>query len=274
MHFLDEGQGAPVLMLHGNPTWSFHYRTLVKALSGTVRCIVPDHLGMGLSEKPPEDAYGYRLLQRVEDVEALLKHLNIGQGLTVIAHDWGGMIGLSLMERNPTLVSRLVLMNTAGFGLPPGRALPWQIFLARTMPSKFLVRRLNLFVEGAILGCSKRPGGLSLEARAGYRLPYNSPSSRIGVHKFVLDIPLLPGDPSFPLLDAVAQKLPELTRIPSLLLWGEQDFVFDRHFLAEWRRRVPELAIKTFPKAGHFLLEDEPNAVLHEISSFLSLNPL
>ena len=97
MHYLDEGprDAPPVLMLHGNPTWSFYYRNLVRALYGEFRCIVPDHIGCGLSDKPGDDAYDYRLKSRIEDIDTLINHLDLQQALTLVVHDWGGMIGFA-----------------------------------------------------------------------------------------------------------------------------------------------------------------------------------
>src|SRR5205807_2080911 len=91
--YLDEAAGDPVVMLHGNPTWSFYYHNVVLALKDRFRCIVPDHIGCGLSDKPPVDRYDYSLKSRIDDVEALLEHLGIRENITLILHDWGGMIG-------------------------------------------------------------------------------------------------------------------------------------------------------------------------------------
>jgi len=118
MHYLDEGEGPPVVMVHGNPTWSFYYRQLVLALRDGHRCIVPDHVGMGLSDKPGDDRYAYTLAQRVDDLEALLEHLGVDRDVTLVVHDWGGMIGMAWAARHPERVARLVILNTAAFPLP------------------------------------------------------------------------------------------------------------------------------------------------------------
>src|SRR5262249_19576797 len=114
-HYLDEGAGEPVLMLHGNPTWSFHYRRLALALRDRYRVLVPDHIGCGLSDKPPPSQYSYTLDRRARDVEALLDHLGIDDDLTLVLHDWGGMIGMLVAHRRPERIKRLVLFNTAAF---------------------------------------------------------------------------------------------------------------------------------------------------------------
>ena len=118
MHYLDEGKGEVVLALHGNPTWSFFYRNVVKQLRSDYRLVVPDHIGCGFSTKPDDLTYNYRLEQRVLDIEQLVAHLHL-KDITLLLHDWGGMIGLAFAARNPDLIRRLVVMNSAGFPLLP-----------------------------------------------------------------------------------------------------------------------------------------------------------
>src|SRR5262245_29952549 len=121
LHYLDEGRGPPVVMLHGNPTWSFYYRTLVLRLRDRYRCVVPDHVGCGLSDKPDESRYPYTLERRVQDLTALLDHLRFDRDVTLVLHDWGGMIGSAWATRFPERVKRLVVLNTAAFPLPAGK---------------------------------------------------------------------------------------------------------------------------------------------------------
>ena len=273
MHYLDEGEGEPVLMLHGNPTWSFYWRRLVKALSPSYRCIVPDHVGMGLSDKPGDDEYEYTLDRRVDDIEALVDSLGITEGLTVVAHDWGGMIGLAFAERRPERISRLVLMNTSGFPLPRGSSLPWQLQLVKRLPFAIPVRGLNLFVQGAASTCTVRPGTMSPEIRRAYVGPYDSWAHRIAIHRFVQDIPLGPGDPAWETVSRVSERLPELATRPTLIVWGRKDFVFNDDFLDEWRRRLPDVEYLTFPDAGHYVLEDAAEEVIPAVVDFLARHP-
>ena len=137
MHYLDEGarEAPPVLMLHGNPTWSFYYRNLVLALRARFRCIVPDHLGCGLSDKPSDRDYDYRLQSRIEDIAALLAHLELDQPLTLVVHDWGGMIGFAWAVANPDRGARTVVLNTAAFPLPPDKKMPPALSLCGIRPS-------------------------------------------------------------------------------------------------------------------------------------------
>ena len=118
LHYLDEGQGEPVVMVHGNPTWSFYYRRLVERLSPAYRTVVPDHIGCGYSDKPDDARYAYTLASRVDDLEALLDDLGIDRNVTLVMHDWGGMIGMTYAARHPERIARLVVMNTAAFHMP------------------------------------------------------------------------------------------------------------------------------------------------------------
>jgi haloalkane dehalogenase len=267
-HYLDEGHGEPLLMLHGNPTWSFYYRDLVRGLRDRWRCVVPDHIGCGLSDKPADRRYPYSLASRVADVEALADHLGLG-GLTLVLHDWGGMIGMAFARRHPGRVKRLVVLNTAAFLLPPGKRLPWVLSLCRTPGlGEWLVRGLNLFCSGAARCCVHRP--LAPEVRAGYLAPYNSWSNRIAVHRFIEDIPLRPGDRSYSLAKAVQDGLGAFRGLPTFIGWGMRDFVFDADFLAGWVERVPEAEVHRFADAGHYVLEDAGAELLARVRDFLS----
>ena len=268
-HYLDEGSGAPVVMLHGNPTWSFYYRRLVAALSDRYRTVAPDHVGCGRSEKPGDDRYAYVLERRVEDLELLLGRLGIEENLTLVMHDWGGMIGMTYAARHPQRIARLIAMNTAAFHLPAHKRLPLALQVARSPLGALLVRGLNLFSRAALRLCAVQHR-FSADERAGYLAPYDSWANRIAVHRFVQDIPLHPGDPSYPILDATARRLPALAGVPLLLLWGVKDFVFDLHFLAEWQRRMPHAEIHRFEQAGHFVLEDAFDEIRPLIEDFLT----
>lgn len=268
-HYIDEGWGRPVVMLHGNPTWSFYFRGMIRALSPDYRVIVPDHMGCGLSDAPSPRRYGYRLQNRVEDLERLLDHLALDTPLTLMVHDWGGMIGLCYAVRHPERIERLIITNTAGF-LPPGnKKLPARLWLIRNL-APFAVPAilgLNLFSRAALVMAPRRR--LSREVRTGLTAPYNTPARRMATLRFVQDIPLVPHDPSYPQVRHVDEHLTELSHLPTLILWGLRDFVFDADYLAEWRRRFPRAAVHVFPEGGHYLLEDEAAAVIPIVKEFL-----
>lgn len=268
MHYVDEGHGPPVVMLHGNPSWSFYYRNLVQALSGQFRCIAPDHVGMGKSDKPGAEAYPYTLQARIADLESLLQTLNLAQPLTLVVHDWGGMIGMAWATRYPQLVARLVILNTAAFGLPPGRALPWQLGLTRTPLGTLLVRGFNGFSAAATTMAMAR-AKMSAEVRAAYTAPYDSWANRLATLRFVQDIPLQAGDPGFDIVEATKAKLGLFAATPALIAWGGKDFVFDDHFLAEWQRLLPEARVVYLADAGHYVLEDAAAELVPQIKQFV-----
>ena len=268
-HYLDEGDGSPVVMIHGNPSWSFYYRNLVLALRDRYRCIVPDHIGCGLSDKPDDKQYDYTLSSRVDDLEKLLDHLEIGQKITMVVHDWGGMIGMAYAVRHPDRIKRLVVLNTGAFHLPKSKPFPLALRICRDTPiGTILVRGFNAFSVGAsYIGCKRNP--MSSELRALYRSPYNSWQNRIATLRFVQDIPLSPGDRSYDLVSSIAAGIGQFRNIPILICWGDLDFVFDRHFLAEWQKQFPHAEIHQFPDCGHYILEDAKEEIVPLISEFL-----
>lgn len=274
MHYLDEGSADPVVMLHGNPTWSFYYRSLVKGLSPGYRTIVPDHIGCGLSDKPDESRYDYRYQSRVEDLEALLDHLQINSRITLVLHDWGGMIGLAFALRNIEKISRIVITNTAGFFTPGGKGLPLRLWLIRHIAPFAVVgvRGFNLFAgAAAYMAPYKR---LPKDVRAGLTAPYNSWGNRIATLKFVQDIPVKPSDPSYEMGQFVDTNLHRLAKIPKLICWGKHDFVFTPAFYEEWLRRFPDAEHHLFQDAGHYLLEDVPEKILPIVQKFLTGHPI
>lgn len=269
LHYLDLGAGEPVVMLHGNPSWSFYYRHLAKELASSHRVIVPDHIGCGLSDKPGDNLYAYRLESRVDDLERLLDHLGLAENLTLVVHDWGGMIGFAYAHRHPERIKRLVVLNTAAFLLPEGKPLPLALRVVRNTPvGALMVRGFNAFSAAAShVGCKEHP--MSAELRAAYQAPYDSWQNRIATLRFVQTIPLAPGDPDYALVRDVQDNLERFRGVPMLIGWGERDFVFDRHFLAEWRRRFPEAIVHTYPNAGHYVLEDAADRLVPLIRDFV-----
>ncbi|MBN1866742.1 alpha/beta fold hydrolase [Candidatus Sumerlaeota bacterium] len=269
LHYLDEGRGDPVVMVHGNPTWSFYYRNLVRALRDTHRCIVPDHIGCGLSDKPGDDVYEYILRRRVDDLEKLIDSLDLGPRIDLVMHDWGGTIGMAWASRHPERVARLVVLNTAAFRLPESKRFPLALSLCRAPGvGALMVRGLNAFaVAASFVGCKRRP--LDARLRRAYRAPYDSWAHRIAVLRFVEDIPLRPSDPAYSIVADVEAGLDRFDRVPMLIGWGLRDFVFDRHFLDEWARRFPRAEVHRFDDAGHYVLEDAADELIPAIREFL-----
>ncbi|MCX5794633.1 MAG: alpha/beta fold hydrolase [Elusimicrobia bacterium] len=272
-HYLDAGSGDPVVMVHGNPSWAVYYRDLAKALSDSFRVIVPDHIGCGLSSKPGDADYDYSLKSRVDDLESLLDSIGVKDRITLVVHDWGGMIGMAYACRHPERVHRLVILNTAAFPLPAGKRFPWLLRVCRSPLGALLVRGANAFaVAAARMCCTRKP--MSRELRRIYLEPYDSWANRIAVHRFVQDIPLGPADRSYGLVAQTAGSLARFQDHPMLICWGEKDFVFDRHFLAEWVRRFPKAEVHSFRDAGHYVLEDAGEQIIPLVKDFLARHPL
>ncbi|MBE9521017.1 MAG: alpha/beta fold hydrolase [Proteobacteria bacterium] len=257
--YLDEGQGPVIVMLHGNPTWSFYYRNLVTLLQDNYRVIVPDHMGCGNSDKPQQ--YPYTLKTHIDNLEYLLDELKIDR-YSLVVHDWGGAIGMGLAARQPLQIESLVILNTAAFR---SKRIPLRISICRVpILGDLLVRGFNGFAGGAISMAVANP--LPLEVIDGLLKPYDSWANRIAILRFVQDIPLSPRDTSWKTLIEVENGLVQFQNTPMLILWGGRDFCFNRHYFDEWRQRFPNAQSHFFPNAGHYVLED----ALEEISPLLT----
>ncbi|MBF0113035.1 MAG: alpha/beta hydrolase [Desulfamplus sp.] len=272
MHYIDKGSGKAVLMLHGNPTWSFYFRSLIKELSANgFRAIVPDHIGCGFSDKPNPINYGYTLKNRVNDIEVLVNSLNLkpDEKISLILHDWGGMIGLAWAVQNLDIVDKIVITNTSGFFLPNDKKLPLRLWL---------IKYLKLFATPAVLGFNLFSFAalymapfkkLQKEVKKGLTAPYNSWKNRVATLKFVQDIPITEADKSYELVKYVDENLFKLKKVQMAILWGEHDFVFDLSFFRQWKVRFPNVPVYLFKDAGHYLFEDKPNETASIIKNFL-----
>ena len=260
MHYLDQGEGDTIIMLHGNPTWSFYYRNLIKELSKTNRIIAPDHIGMGLSDKPQN--VDYSLAFHIDNLEKLINHLDL-KDITLIVHDWGGAIGFGYTVNNQHNVRKLVVLNSSAFF---DKRVPQRIAICRGFLGSFMVRRLNLFARAAtrMAVCNK----LSKETRKKYLEPYDTFENRIGIYTFLRDIPMEKEHRTRQLLDNIESKLSEI-KSEVLILWGARDFCFTEHFFERWKTYFPQAKTKLYENAGHYILEDAPNEVLKEIEEFL-----
>lgn len=260
-------------MLHGNPTWSYYYRHVISDLKSKYRTIVPDHMGCGLSDKPGDDDYNYTLEQRVSDLEALVDSLKLDKKISLVVHDWGGMIGMAYASRHIDKISKIVVLNTSGFRLPESKKMPLSLVFFRNMfIGSLLVRGFNAMCLGAAAWCvTKKP--MDAETKNAFIGPYCSWDDRIAVHRFIQDIPLQPGDTSYELVAKVDDHLEALSKIPLLICWGMKDFVFDHHFLNEWERRMPHAEIHRFDDCGHYILEDAGKEVIQHINVFFNKHP-
>ena len=262
LSYLDEGEGPAVVMVHGNPTWSYLYRNLVSSLRDRYRCIVPDHLGCGFSDKP--QVYPYRLADHIANVEQLLATLSIDR-CVLIVHDWGGAIGMGWAGRYPQRIAGMVVLNTAAFRSP---RMPLRIAICRwPVIGSLLVRGMNGFARAAIFMAVTNP--MRPAIARGFLRPYNSWRNRIAIHRFVQDIPMDARHPSWETLITVENGLAQLRSIPMLLCWGGRDFCFDARYYQQWQSRFPEAEAHFFPEAGHYLLEDALVPIQPRIDRFL-----
>ena len=275
MSYLDEGPcgGEVVVMLHGNPSWSYYWRHLVLGLRDRYRCIVPDHVGMGLSDRPDDAHYAYTLQSRIDDLDALLKHLGIDGPVTLAVHDWGGAIGFGWALRDPARVKRLVVTNTGAFPLPTAKKFPKRIAMGRdSRIGGWLIRRFNLFARGAArFGTERR---LPKDVRDAYAGVYDGWDNAISTLRFMQDIPLAEGDAAWPLVKAMEAALPGYADRPAFIGWGLKDFVFDKHFLDGFRAALPNAETHAFEDANHYVLEDKHEVLVPAIRAFLDRNPM
>ncbi len=249
LHYVDQGSGEVMLMLHGNPTWSFYYRNLIKEFSINKRVIVPDHIGCGFSDKPQD--YSYRLQDHIDNVKTLLDKLDI-KSVTLVVHDWGGAIGFGLATQFPGLVKKIIALNTAAYTID---YIPKRIALCKnSIFGEFLVRGLNGFAGPATFMTTVIP--LEANVKKAYLYPYNNYRNRIAVSRFVEDIPLNDKHPSWSTLKKIEENLVNFTT-PVMFIWGGKDFCFNDRFYNKWKEILPKAEFHYFEDAGHYVIEDK-----------------
>lgn len=262
-HYLDEGRGAPLVMVHGNPTWSFYWRNLVLGLRGKFRAVVPDHIGCGLSDKPEQ--YDYSLARHTANLVELIDKLDL-RDATLLAHDWGGAIGLGAVVARPERFKKIVLFNTGAF--PPPYC-PLRIRVCRAPLFGALgVRGLNLFARAALSMATEKPERMTAAVRAGLLAPYDNWAHRVAVHRFVLDIPMSKRHPTWQVLHDLEQKLPSLAPRPVQLIWGMKDWCFRPECLDRFLKIFPEAEVHRFADAGHYVVEDAHERIIPLVERF------
>lgn len=268
-HYLDEGQGETLLMLHGNPTWSFYYRNLVRALRGQYRCVAPDHMGCGLSDKPQD--YDYTLSRHIDNLERLVEHLDL-DNITLVVHDWGGAIGMGLAVRHPQKIKRIVVFNTAAF---LSDRIPFSINLCR-LPwvGELAILQWNLFARMGLAWACKKRERMTAEVKRGYLAPYNCPENRIANLRFVQDIPMTPSVPSYALVEHIESQLGYFRDRPVLVVWGMKDFCFNESFLDRWKTYFPDAEVHEVDEAGHYIVEDAYEDIIPWMIQFFKRNPI
>jgi haloalkane dehalogenase len=269
LHYLDEGAGEPLLFVHGNPTWSFYWRDLIRGLRDRYRCIAVDHLGCGLSDKPQD--YDYSLARRIDDLAELVTRLDL-RGATLLAHDWGGAIGLGTVERLPERFARIVLFNTAAF---PPPFVPWRIAACRLpLVGTLALRGLNVFSRAALTMAVEKRERMTADVRCGLLAPYDNWAHRIAVARFVKDIPLTRRHPTWRTLEQIEAGLADLAPLPIALIWGMRDWCFRPKCLDRFVRHWPQAEVHRLADCGHYVIEDAHERIVPLVRAFLDRNPI
>lgn len=270
-HYIDRGDpGAdPLLMVHGNPTWSFYWRHLVAGLSDQYRTIAVDHLGCGLSDKPTD--YDYCLENHIANLCALVEELDL-RNVTLLAHDWGGAIGMGTLLKLKDRFKRIVLFNTAAF---PPPYIPFRIRVCRwPVFGPVALQGFNLFARAAVTMGTERAGGLRGTTADGLLAPYDSWQNRTAIYQFVKDIPLSPSHRTWEVLAGMESELATVKSLPIHLVWGMKDWCFRPECLERLQSHWPDAEVTRFANAGHYVVEDESDAITPIVRKFLSDHPI
>jgi len=266
IHYLDEGPAdtPPLLFVHGNPTWSFHWRRLIQAFSPQRRCIAIDHLGCGMSDKPQRPI---RLAEHIDNLAALVEKLDLKQ-ITLVAQDWGGAIGLGAMLKRPELLGRIVLFNTGAF---PPWYIPQRIAVCRwPIVGRVALQGANLFTRAALRMTLNRRKALAPEVAKAYLANCDNWQDRRQIYEFVADIPMSPSHPTWATLQQIDEGLPSLADRDSLLIWGMQDWCFRPDCLEKFEGYWPNAEVHRLPDVGHWVVEDAPDEAENLMANFLA----
>jgi len=258
VHYVDEGTGPPLLLLHGNPTWSFLYRNVITGLRDRYRCIAPDHPGFGLSRAAP--GYGYTPAEHARVLEGLVTHLDLS-GVTMMVQDWGGPIGFAVATRQPRRFAAFVIGNTWAWPKSdPGTQL-FSRLLGGPVGRRLIANR-NVFVEKVLPGGVRR-ATLPEAVMDAYRGPFPTPASRRPTAVFpreILD--------SRPFLAEIERRLPELADRPALLVWPTKDVAFRDPERRRWEEIFPNHRTVLLEGAGHYIQEDAADEIVAAIRSW------
>jgi haloalkane dehalogenase len=260
LHYVDEGRGPVLVMVHGTPTWSFLYRHLIRDLSRDHRVVALDHLGFGLSDKPAD--WGYRPSDHARNLEILIETLDL-RDIALAVHDFGGPIGLAYATRHPENVRALVLFNTWLWSLRGTRAER----LSRLMGSplgRFLYQRLNASPRVLLPAAFGDRSKLTKDVHRQYIRAFGSPEERRG--PWVLARELVGSSDWY---EELWSRREALVGKPTLLLWGMKDPAFGGTALERWKQALPRARVVEFPDAGHFVQEEAPEEAGQAIRAFL-----
>ena len=266
MHYVDEGEGEPLVFLHGNPSWSFEFRGVIDRLRTQFRCVAPDHIGFGLSARSqsPRD---YSPQAHADNFASLLDHLQL-RDVSLYMTDWGGPIGLDFARRDPDRVRRLIISNTWCWPVNTDRHF---VMFSRMMSSpvgRFLNRRLNFFVTQVMPRAVGDRRALSPEVMRHYRQAQPDAESRRACAAFPGHIT---GASDW--LHSIWSARNSFIDKPSLVLWGHKDIAFRPRELSIWESELTNSVTRNYPRCGHFLAEESPDSVSQSIAEFMLGNP-
>lgn len=261
LHYVDEGAGAPIVMLHGNPAWSFQYRNLIKQLRTQYRCIAPDHLGFGLSDKPSD--WNYLPEEHAKNLAALIEHLGL-KNITLVVQDWGGPIGIDYAVKHPGNVSRLIVMNTWAWPVNDDfHYVSFSAFMGGPI-GRFLIRHFNFFVNSFMRVAFGDKSKLSSHAHRHYKNALPTAASRKGCYVFPKQIIA-----STPWLARLWNSIGELKDKPTLFVWGMKDVAFREKELQRWQQALPNSNTLKLNTVGHFVPEEAPEELNKAVENFL-----
>jgi cis-3-alkyl-4-acyloxetan-2-one decarboxylase len=267
MHYVTAGpseSSETLLCVHGNPTWSFHWRYLMQEWGRERQVIAIDHLGCGGSDRTDAPR---TLADRIGDLCQFITTLDLAN-LTLVAQDWGGAIGLGALQKLRERFTRIVLFNTGAF---PPPSIPLRIDVCRTpLLGRLALQGGNLFSRAALRMTMTRQRGLTADIAAGYLAPYNSWTNRRAVYDFVADIPRGPSHPTWQTLVDIEAGLPALASMPQLLVWGMRDWCFDPACLDRFLSHWPKAEAHRIVDAGHWVVEDAPDDCRALVTEFLN----
>ena len=261
MHYVDEGEGSPIVFVHGNPAWSFEFRHLIGGLRDEFRCIALDHIGFGLSSRStrPED---HHPMAHAERFAALLEHLDV-RDATLFLTDWGGPIGLDVARKHPERVSRLVIANTWCWPVSDDRHFRMFSFMMRSPVGQLLIKRLNFFVTEVMPRAVGDKAVLTPEVMGHYRnaQPRGERAACAALPGHII------GASGW--LDSIWRDRAAFADKPALLLWGLRDIAFRRQELEQWQSALTDIEVHEFEDCGHFLAEEAPDRILPALRDFM-----
>ncbi len=267
MHYVESGavHQPTVLCVHGNPTWSFTYRSVLQELQPEARVLAVDHVGCGLSDKPQN--YPYSLAQHIENLVNLIERLDL-RHIHLLVHDWGGAIGLGAGLRVRDRIDGLVILNTAAF---PPPYVPWRIAACRIpILGNWAMRYLNVFARAALHMTLHRLPRLETTVAEGLIAPYSSWQNRVAIARFVQDIPRRSGDATWKLLSDIERQMHHFNDRPVHLVWGMQDWCFRPECLHRFQALLPNAKSVPLEDVGHYVMEEAPAEVIAELRQVLA----